>query len=291
MSETKAGIWDLASADYHADAIADAQPSLSASIASILCSQSPAHARAAHPRLNPDFKRDHDEKFDRGNACHALILEGRNGVAIIDAKDWRTDAAKLLRDQARTEGRIPLLSKEWEVVCEMEDAVREQLAVHAAEPPLFTDGKPEQTLVWMDGDVLCRARLDWLRDDLATIDDLKTTARSADPEAYSRALFKVGGDVQAAFYLRGLKALTGYDAEFRWCVVESSPPYAVSVISPAPDVLALGDSKVKYALEVWKRCLAADSWPGYSDRVGYAELPAWEDTRWLEKIQREGVAA
>ena len=286
-------ILDNLSADaYHADIVAD-RPTLSASIAHVLTSQSPAHARAAHPRLNPNYQRVDDPKFSIGNACHAMILEGRDAVELIHHGDYRSNAAKEDRDAALAAGKIPLLVHVKAEVDAMVDAVREQLAAHTADPPLFTDGKPEQTLVWDEDGVACRARLDWLRDDATTIDDLKTTSRSANPDAYSRALFGVGGDIQAAFYLRGLAAVAGVPvagmADFRWCVVETSPPFALSVISPGPDILALADAKVDYAINLWRECLRLDEWPAYPNRVATADLPAWEEARWMEKTMREAA--
>lgn len=275
--------------DYHADPCE--RPSLSASIATILCTQSPAHARVAHPRLNPAYERIEEQKFSIGTAAHALLLEGRDAVEVIAYPDWRTKNAQALRDDARAAGRIPLLSKDWTAVQAMVEAAKTQLAQHEARPPLFTDGKPEQTLVWDDDGVLCRARLDWLRDDGAACDDLKTTSRSANPDAYSRSLFNVGGDIQAAFYLRGLRALgADYETEFRWVVVETALPHALSVISPGPDILALADAKVEYALALWRKCLATDRWPGYSAKVATAEMPAWQETQWLEREAREAAA-
>jgi len=282
------GILSVPADAYHRDEIGD-QPTLSATIAKLIVSRSPLHAWTAHPRLNPAYVRDDDPKFDLGNIAHAVLLEGVAAVEVIEADDWRTNAAKEARDMARADGKIPLLGKHYFDVLQMVEAVRKQLADHEARPPLFLDGKPEQTITWTDEGVQCRARLDWLHDDLSAYDDLKTTSRSANPEAYSRALFGVGGDVQAAMYLRGIRAVTGAEPDFRWAVVETQPPYALSVISPGPDVLAIGDSKVRYALNVWKRCLETGEWPAYPNRVCWAEAPAYEDARWLEKTAREGV--
>jgi hypothetical protein len=276
-----AGIYDLAHADYHADPCD--QPTLSASIANVLLHSSPKHAWTQHPRLNPNYSREEEQKYDVGNVVHAILLQGADIVDVLDFPDWRTNAAKEARDLARSHGRVPLLTKQWGEVEAMVAAVRVQLAVSQAQPPLLTDGKPEQTLVWEEGGVLCRARLDWLRDDHAAIDDLKTTSRSASPEAWSRALFGTGCDVQAAFYLRGLKALTGVDAEWRWIVAETYEPYALSVVSLGPDVLELANRKVDHALTVWKRCLESGVWPAYPTRVAYASLPSWEESRWLER--------
>lgn len=281
-------ILEIPAADYHADRVDD-RPSLSASIAHILCSSSPAHARAAHPRLNPDMLRDEKTSWDIGNVAHAMILEGRDIVELIHHGDYRTNAAKEDRDAARAAGKIPLLVHQAGEVTQMVNAVAVQLAEHEARPIPFTMGEAEMTLVWEENGVVCRSRLDWLNTADRVIDDLKTTSRSANPDAYSRALFSVGGDVQAAMYLRGYKAVTGMDAEFRWVVVEVNPPYALSVISPGPDVLALGAAKVDYAIARWRECLTTDSWPGFPTRVCYADLPGYEETRWLEKTTREAA--
>lgn len=274
----------ISAADYHADAVADT-PSLSSSIAHILCTQSPAHARTAHPRLNPDYQRKTRDVFDLGTAVHAMFLEGDSVAVVVDAPDWKTKAAQEAREEARANGQVAMLAKDLSRVTEMVSALHRQLGEHSASPPLFEDGKPEQTLVWNEGDVVCRARLDWLRDDFAAIDDLKTTSKSASPEAYSRALFSIGGDVQAAFYLRGLEAATGDPgrASFRWVVIETTPPYALSVVAPGQDVLTVGRKKVDYAIELWRKCLADDHWPGYPTDIAYAELPAWSEAQWLAK--------
>jgi len=283
-------ILDLPAEDYHADQVAAEQVTLSASIARILIAESPAHARAAHPRLNPDWQPSHDEKFDVGTIAHSLLLEGEAAVVVVDAPDWRTKVAQEQRDEAYEAGQTPVLLKNWGAVERMVAAVHSQIATVSVEPPLFADGKPERTLVWEENGVACRARLDWLRDDLGAIDDLKTTSRSANPDGWSRTIFNIGYDVQLAFYLRGLKAVTGADAEFRFVVVETSPPYALSVMSLAPGALELANAKVDWALATWKRCLEKDVWPAYPTQVAYAEAPSWEETRWLEKEAREVAA-
>jgi PDDEXK-like uncharacterized protein DUF3799 len=279
------GIHDLDAAAYHADP--SEQPSLSASIATVLCTESPAHARAKHPRLNPLYVRHEEQRFDPGSAAHALFLEGRDAVEVVEAKDWRTNLAKAARDAARLDGRIPLLAHQWDEVQTMLAATRAQLERVAVDPPLFVNGKPERTLIWEEDGVYCRALLDWLHDDHGTIDDLKTTSASANPEKWSRTMFGMGADIQAAFYLRAVKALTGRDAEFRWCVQETYPPYALTVFTLAPDALALAEAKVDYAIRTWRRCLETDDWRAYPAKVCHIELPAWEEPRWMERELRE----
>ncbi len=280
------GIQTISAEAYHSDPCE--QPSLTASIAHLICSASPLHAWHAHPRLNPNFKRQEEERFDIGTACHALLLEGNSGIALINAPDWRKKEARDERDAARAEGKLPILSKHWADIRAMVAAAGPQLDALKVDPPLFKDGKPEQSLFWEEDGVQCRARLDWLRDDFATVDDLKSTRGSANPAAWTRrTLYEIGADIQAVFYLRGLKAITGESAEFRFCVVETTAPYALVPVTLDYATVVLAERKVDYALATWKRCLETDTWPGYSEQVCVAELPGWEQERWLEKETRE----
>lgn len=283
-------ILDVAAADYHQDAIADT-PTLSASVAKLLISSSPAHARAAHPRLNPNYERVEEDKFSVGTAAHAVLLEGRDIVSVVAAEDWRTNDAKALRDEIRTSGRIPLLNKQWAEVEAMCEAVREQLPRLDVDPAVLAAGKPEQTIVWEDHGVTCRALIDWLHDDYAAIDDFKTTKASANPRSWTKTLYGMNADLQVAFNVRAVKAATGVEPEFRFVVVETAPPFVVSVVGLAPSALALANDRMDRALAIWKRCLERDDWPGYDRRVHYVEMPGWLEYEWLEQDARESLEA
>lgn len=278
----KPGIYTMTAEQYHADPCPE--PSLSSSIARTLCQESPAHARVAHPRLNPLCTDEEAEHFDIGTAAHAILLEGNAAVSIIDAPDWRTKAAKEARATARADGKLPLLAKIWADVQAMVMGARAQLNAHADGRAMFTAGTPEQTLIWREDGAWCRARLDWLRP--GNIDDYKTTSASASPEVLSRTLFGNGWDIQAAFYLRGLKAITGEDAAFRFACQETYAPYALSVVALGPDAMVLAEKKILYALELWRECLTRKRWPGYPTRTAYASLPAWIESAWLEREMR-----
>lgn len=280
---------DINATAYHADPCE--APSLTASIIKVLCDKSPLHAWWAHPQLNPDFEREESATFDLGTAAHAMLLEGSDVCMPVDAADWRTKAAREQRDEIRKWGRIPLLTEQWMRVTELVEVVRRELDTGFVPVPL-TDGKPEQTLVWKEPGVVCRGRLDWLRDDLAVFEDVKTTTRGANPLTWTqRRLWDLGLDVQAAFYQRGLRKLTGKDVEPRFVLVESTPPYAVSVLGLAPSALELAHEKVQWAIDTWRRCLSQDEWPGYTRQVAYAELPAWQAMKWAEERYLEDEAA
>lgn len=287
-----AGILEIPADAYHRDEVGVDQPTLSSSVIKTLISASPAHARAEHPRLSPDFEHDADPKFDLGNVCHSLMLQGIEAASVMDYPDWRTGAAKEARAEARAHGLIPMLGKDWDRVEAMVKATREWISGLDVDPLPFAKGFPERTLVWEDSGVTCRARLDWLFPDNTLIDDYKTTSASANPATWSdRTMYGIGGDIQAAFYLRGLRAVTGKDARFRFIVQETFAPFALSVIDIGADVLTIGDAKVDQALAIWKDCLKNDRWPSYPTTAYRAELPAWEEARWLAREAREEMAA
>jgi hypothetical protein len=275
---------ELPAKAYHADAIHDELPSLSAGIAKLLISRSAAHAFDAHPRLNPAvLERKPEEKahFDMGTAIHALVLEGTDVVQVCAYDDWRTKEARAMRDEARAQGLIPLLDKQWTEVLPALQALKMQLDHHTVRPVPFTNGEPELTMVWEEDGYPMRARLDFLHDDRSTIDDLKTTEGSARPDAWARTMYGFGGDVQVAFYLRGARA-HGWEPQFRFVVMETRPPFAVTINALAPDALAIAEDKVDWAIRAWKTCLETGSWPGYTPRVAVLEAPAWAEAEWLE---------
>jgi hypothetical protein len=276
---------------YHADPCPT--PSLSSSMVKLLCDTTPAHARLRHPRLVERVERDNATHFDIGTAAHAIVLQGQDAVVVVDAADWRTNAAKEQRDKAYAEGKTPLLAKIKAEVDRMVAAFRSGLDRHQEGARMFEEGfgTPESTLIWQDlGGVWCRARLDWLRADKRSgiaIDDYKTTATSADPADLARTYIGKGWDIQAAWYLRGARAVLNttkaFDMTFRYAVQETYAPYAVSVVTPGADALMLAEKKILWALSLWARCLERDEWPGYHTQTAHLALPAWEESRWLTK--------
>lgn len=271
---------------YHADPTGEAALS-SSTIKDLL--RSPLQAYWNHPRLNPSYEAAHSDAFDLGNAVHDLFLRGLDRMAVAPFDSWRTKEARAHRDAAREAGLIPLLEQHEQKVREMADALRDQIAAMEDDPPFFADGKPEATLVWRGlHDVLCRSRLDWLRDDLRAIDDLKSVGQTADPNEVSGDTL-YGYAIQGRFYQRAVAALTGRTATIRFVLVETRPPYPVGVIEEADfgqSMLEAVDADIDYAFERWARCLATRMWPGYERRIVPAEL-SW---RAAERVTRRLAA-
>lgn len=290
MSITSATLHENMDASiYHADPCAE--PSLSSSLARILVTQSPAHARARHPRLTRTPIEIGSTAMDIGTVVHAMLLQGENVTHVVNADDWRTAAAKTERDEARAAGKIPVLIKDYDRCRDITSSVRHQIDLIDADPPLLTNGKPEQTILWHEDGVHFRCRLDWFNRDGLAIDDLKTHGRSAEPTTWAKnQLYAEGGYlIQAALYRRGVRALLGRDPQFRYIVVESNPPYGVSVVTLDDAGWDLAESQLDYAIRLWKQCVETNQWPGYPATVIAAEPPYWAESKWYERNE-EAVA-
>lgn len=269
--------------EYHADKVSD-QPSLSASIIKALCSESPLHAWTAHPKLNPNYEREEKEAFDLGTVAHALMLQGLKNAIVLDIPDWRKPEAREARAMARAEGKIAILRKHWTRVQDMVQSGKLQLAMHREAADAFTDeGKAEQTLTWTDDHgVQCKARMDWIRNDYTRCYDYKGTGTSINPFVISpRFVTSQGWDIQAAFYLRGIKAVTGVDAEFFFVAQEDYAPYALAAFGLHPETLIYGEKKVQFGIDQWAKCMESGKWPAYTNKMivqlGFDE---WDAERW-----------
>lgn len=262
----------VSAASYHADCCVE--PSLSASIAHVLLTQSPMHAWYAHPRLNPHYKPYHDSRFDIGTAAHAMLLEqDQSRIVVLEFDDYRKKDAKAARDAARVAGKTPILAKHHAACDAMVRAAHN--AVDASEVAgVFDSGAPEQTCIWQDGGAHCRSRFDWLNGDGSIILDYKT-AESAAPDGFIRRMPSLGYMTQAAFYLRGARA-NGLNPRFVFMVQEIEPPYACSFVALSPTMQEIADAAVEQALEIWRECVSTGKWPGYPQRICYAEPTTWQ---------------
>ena len=198
MTITTPGIYQMPAAEYHADPCPT--PSLSNSLLKILLGKSPAHAKLAHPRLTPTHKEDTSRAFDLGTAAHAMLLEGIDRTLVVEFDDWRTKDAKAQRDDARAMGLTPLLRHQFDATQEMVKVAQSFMEA------MGIWGKSEQTVLWQEGEIWCRARLDL--QDRNNIWDYKTTS-SPNPDAFIRGMSGFGYDTQDAFYRRGMQQFVG----------------------------------------------------------------------------------
>lgn len=227
------------------------------------------------------WERDNGQKpkdvFDFGSAAHALVLGVGRDLVEVNADDWRTNAAKETRDEARARGAAPLLSKDMRVVEDMAKALH---AHPIASALLSRSGVPEASLFWQDPftDTTLRCRFDFLPDaseGRMLASDYKTAA-SANPEKFGKAAADYCYDMQAAWYLDGILALELHDdPAFLFIVQEKDAPYLVSVVELDSEALIRGRNRNRQAIDLYAECVATDTWPGYCDDVALVSLPRW----------------
>jgi PDDEXK-like domain of unknown function (DUF3799) len=261
-------VTDLPLADYHA------HRALSASGARLLL---PPNTPALYRwRMDHPEYQERTATFDLGHTAHTMALGKGAPIIRIDAPDWRTNAARAMRDDAYAAGETPILADDYDRVVEMAAALRK----HPLADALLSRGKPEQTLMWTDKTtgVPCRARVDWLPDPgrgRLIIPDFKT-ARSADPTSFAKSAASYGYALQAAWYIQGAVTLGLHpDPAFVFVVQEKTPPYLVSTVELDVEALRMGREKARKAREIFARCTESGEWPGYPQDVVLVSLPTW----------------
>lgn len=283
----ESGIYhDISAAAYHADCCPE--PSLSSSLARVLLTQSPGHAKIQHPRLNPAWEPDGDEKFDFGAAAHRIILGKGADLAVIDCDDWRTKAAREEREAARSDGRIPIKLADFERAILMAGEFARQTEAY---PPLLWEamnrGRSEAVIAWQDRGIWCRAMVDklFIDGDSAVLIDLKSTQASADPYKVSRRVFDIGYDIQAMFYRRGLDTVRPDIRKVRSLIIsqETEPPFALSVAELSYEAQQLAEKKVLAALAIWERCITEGRWPLYQPVITTVDAPSFVESAWIDR--------
>lgn len=268
-------------------------PSLSRStIVDLL--DSPKRAYYNHPRLNPTLKVDFNPKFDIGTADHDLLFEGGKNIVIVDGFDnWKKAAAQKAREEANAEGKTALLRKEYEIIEEKTEAARRQIreCTELGIDDLSLDGDAELTYIWQEKGVWLRIRPDWISKDRTLILDKKNTATSVNPLVYSNHIAKMGYPIQWSLYRRGVNVVEGTRPDFVFMAQENTPPYLCSFHSLDLMLADMADQKVDAGIKIWRKCIKTGKWPGYPNRVCYAEGKPWDFAEWeIKKSQMEEVA-
>lgn len=243
---------------------------------------------------NPSFQRVNKREFDIGTAAHLIILEPqilRERTVIVDAADYKTKEARAGRDAAYTAGKTPLLPHELALVC----AMRDSLWSHPVAKHAFIGGVTERSYFWRDPatQVWCKARPDFTPSHRRYLPDLKTST-TANPEAFARHVADFGYHMREAFYMEGMRQITG-DAPEKACfvVISKKPPHLVSVCWLDDEALAWGRVVARKATDIYARCLERGEWPGYrlpdaldKDQAFTISLPVWTRKGLEERRER-----
>lgn len=277
MTITEPGVYpELDEAGYHADPVPAGSLS-SGGARTLIEPGGPAkydYARR-HPRTTST------KPFDLGHAVHTETLGVGAPLAVVDAADWRTKAAREAKTAAYAAGQTPILADDYQRVKVMADAVR----AHELAGPLITaEGDTEQSLFWVDDKtgVWCRARHDKAtrnRTGRLLIIDLKT-CENAYEGAFGKSVAAYGYHQQDAWYRDAATALgLDDDPAFLFIAVEKAAPHLVNVIQLDPEALDVGRRRNRAALDLYADCTRTGRWPGYTTGIATVALPAYYPTQ------------
>jgi hypothetical protein len=289
MDRNKWGLFpDVAFADYIADPAPE--PSLSNSGISILLEQTALDFAFQHPRLNPDVKRLRATvQQELGQIVHHLALGKGANYVVCEFRDFKTQAARDLRDQAIAEGKCPIVAEKFEEARLMAEVIKERIkrALDGAEYQtevvfLYQEETPFGP-IWVRGmlDVWCAER--------ATILDPKVT-KLLYGARLGRQMVAMGWDRQAALYPHALGRIFPELAgriEFVDLLVRPEPPFTSRLATPEKAWRAMKLRESRKAMETFAYCLKEGRWPGFGDDVDIIGMPRWEEARLTEEEEGE----
>lgn len=213
-----------------------------------------------------------------GSAIHTKLLQPELydiEIAVCPKINKRTKAGQ--EEYAEfleyAKDRIVISFEQNDLVNEIETAA---LSNEAVKKLLYSEDRLiEETYFWKDRKtgIDCRCR-----PDLVTFKagfDIKTTA-DASPEKFTRQIIDLGYDMQAAFYLDGLKA-NGINREnFAFIAIEKEPPYNIEIYMLDSEFLEYGRKRYEKALQKFIECTSMDEFYSYTaDSVNVLKLPKW----------------
>lgn len=269
----------LSAEAYHAD-----RTSISSSgLRALLAPGCPAQFKYDHDHPQP-----HKKEFDLGHAAHLLVLGEGPELEVIDFPDWRKKDAQIRRDEAYLADKIPLLTKDHDMVQAMAEAIRQ----HQHAGPLFAAaGVAERSIYWTDSatGVRCRVRPDWMipAPELTWIVDFKTTT-DANPDACSKAIESYSYHQQGALYIDGVQAagLAPEGARFVFVFQSKKAPYLVTVRELADQDQDIGRARNDRALRIYRDCEQTGIWPDWTGPVPIIPqlgMPTWATIRQFEE--------
>ena len=295
------GIYEITHEQYHSDPCA--VPSLSCSIAKQLIRRSARHAWQAHARFgNVGFQPN--AVMDDGSTMHAMLLGQAHLIEPVRAvygpkvkdknkigkpvTDYKTQEAQDERDEIRGMGRIPILAHRIPQLLRCKREALQQIEDAEDGAGFSAPGRSEVCIVSREDDVLLRCLVDRLPDDHALPSyDVKCTELSAAPGGWDRRL-QTEYAFQDAFYRRVIHGTRIFAPEpMRFVVIELDPPHGVSIMAADPSLRELAEIEVERSIQLWRRCMRANEWPGYSRKTTWIGATAWQIAQSDDAAARE----
>lgn len=254
-------IRDLSNAAHHA------RPEISSSDVKAVAGKSLAHWKG---KVWKD-----STAFALGSAVHALVLEPEKNLVMRGPEDRRGNKWKEASLAADLDGKILLTEGDYDLA----EAIAAPIISHEVVKGWIDDPSFVAEASFFATDPLTgvkiKCRPDGYLPSHGIVFDIKTT-RDASPEGFPREIRNYGYDLQAAFYLRCLRA-SGHKADaFIFVCVEKEAPYAVGLHALTDRYLEVADMRVTETLEKISRAEAANSFTTGWPLINHVDLPRWQ---------------
>lgn len=202
-------------------------------------------------------ERKETEAMGLGSLLHAMVLEPETvgGNFYRFEGDKRSNAKKDEWDTAEGGGLTVVRAKAWDEIRTQADEIRSRCAKLISRGTHF-----EQTMIWEDPKtgLLCKGRLDMATD--TGLVDFKRS-RNGHPQAFVGACRRYGHHWQAAWYLRGARALGLPAQTWTWVVCEDGGP--ITEYETTPGAVLVFETEINSALERYADCVRSNHWPAY----------------------------
>ncbi len=265
---------DLTNKEYHA------HPAISSSDVKAVHTKSLAHWKGK--------VRKESSAFALGSAVHALVLEPEKNLVLRGPEDRRGNKWKEAQLAADLDGQILLPEAEFDLAARIADAVKAHpvAAMYLADPTFVA----EASFFGIDPatGVEIKCRPDGYLPEVGLVFDVKTTT-DASPDGFPRELQKYAYSVQAAFYLRALRA-AGYKADtFMFIAVEKEAPFAVGVHALTDRYLEHADMIVTQTLQKISNAIAVSDFTTGWPLINHIDLPRWHTETTEDDVFTETV--
>lgn len=223
------------------------------------CIRSGSHAQQA--KLWP--KQTQSLQF--GTLVHRMleVPEWRSECAMMPAFNARKKADREAKEKwlSEHEEKIVVTSEQLNALLRIEHNVKSHPVIEA-----MMEGARHETSGFWDGQfgIKCKFRSDVLTSDNVIVD--WKTCQDATKFVYDAKRFKY--DMQAAFYLEGLSAITNtHQQDFIFVAIENVAPFGVIVYHLDQETLNKGKRKVENAMRVYHMNHERESWEGYDHEI------------------------
>lgn len=204
-----------------------------------------------------------------GNAVHTRVLEAgefSNRYALAPVCDRRTKEGKRIYADfvaSVEDQKLQVLSAdEFEQISDMSGSI---LAHPEAKSFLMSEGYSELSFFWIDEatGLLCKCRADRFSTEYMLPADVKTVDRI---ERFKWSVLDLDYDMQAAFYMWGISQCLGIEvARFPFIVcgkTREMGQYPTHVYELSDQMLMVGATRFREALDIAYACLESGQWPG-----------------------------